>query len=77
MRRAQEIAVVVLGTAAMFMLWVVLIAALLLPISLLADWWLGTSINLFAHPRRNTLALGVLLFIAAFLRTVTPTTKRS
>ena len=70
MSRVVEIVLTAVWTAGLIILWVVMIAAILLPFTWLAGWWLGDDIQLLNHPRRNAIILGAglmaLFVILAF-----------
>jgi MFS family permease len=70
MNRVLEIVLTTVWTAGLILLWVVMIAAILLPFTWLADWWLGDDMELFNHPRRNAIVLGAgvmaLFIVLAF-----------
>jgi MFS family permease len=70
MNRVLEIVLTTVWTAGLILLWVVMIAAILLPFTWLADWWLGDDMELLNHPRRNAIVLGAgvmaLFIVLAF-----------
>jgi hypothetical protein len=75
MGRISEIVLAILWTIGMLIICVVVIAAVLLPFTWLASWWLGDEIELLNHPRRNALILGGGVLIVLFFLEFSPDRK--
>ncbi len=72
MNRVIEIALTAIWTAGLLLIWVVMIAVVLLPVTWLAGWWLGDRVELLDHPRRNAIVLGFGIMIAFIVRALSP-----
>jgi hypothetical protein len=72
MNRLVEIVLTLTWMAGMLVVWVVMIAAVLLPFTWLANWWLGDEVALLGHPRRNAIVLATGLFTVVAMLEFSP-----
>jgi hypothetical protein len=72
LNRLTEIVVAAVWTAGLLVLWVVAIAAVLMPVTWLADWWIGDTYPILAHPRRNAIVLGIVVMLTFIVLAASP-----
>ncbi len=72
MSRVLEIVLTALWTVGLLIIWIVMIAAILLPVTWLAGWWLGDDYPILAYPRRNAIVLGIVVMLTFIVLAFSP-----